>query len=334
MTDQQTYSQIENSMDDCYYNELEKEKQVLRKSGKTKSIDEPSRLSRSKTNFFLGLISYFRSRLANYSRYCMICHQKHSCKSERPIVCCNPLCIFRYSDLLPQEKKDKIKEVDRITICPFTNCLGNIRDNDLNRAILSAMSDNIDIDDGSNQESLLEMHAHRYLPNHQVIDFIENGVKQNNVKLAKIENVLKPELVARYEKRWGELKAKRGELLARPQIAYHGTADTNINSILERGLLVPGMGEGTDVSHATDNGWWGGGIYLSPNAGLSIGYCRGGKRLLICSVLMGKPYTVNERIDGQGLKTHHDSHIACNGTEWVIFDPAQVLPCYLITFAQ
>jgi len=267
-------------------------------------------------------------------RYCMICHIQHACKSDKPVVCCNPLCIFRYSELLPQEKKDKIKEVDRITICPFTNCYGNVRNNDVNQAILSAMSNNIDMEEGTNQEALLEMHAHRYLPNDLVVDFIENGVKRNNVKLAKIENVLKPELVARYETRWNALKASRGEVLARPKIAYHGTSEANLTSILERGLLVPGQGEGKDVKHATDNGWWGGGIYLSPDAGLSIGYCRGGKRLLICSVLMGKPYTVTQRMDGKGLQEGHDSHIACNGTEWVIFDPAQVLPCYQISFAN
>jgi len=226
-----------------------------------------------------------------------------------------------------------MNEVDQITICPFTNCFGNVRNNDVNQSILAAMSKNIDMEEGTNQEALLEMHAHRYLPNDQVIDFIENGVKRNNVKLAKIENVLKPELVARYETRWNALKAKRGEELARPKIAYHGTAEANITSILERGLLVPGHGEGKDVKHATDNGWWGGGIYMSPDAGLSIGYCRGGKRLLICSVLMGKPYTVTQRMDGKGLQDGHDSHIACNGSEWVIFDPAQVLPCYLISFA-
>jgi len=189
------------------------------------------------------------------------------------------------------------------------------------------------MDSGNYQEALLEMHAHRYLPNEQVMDFIENGVKKHNVKLAKIENILKPELVARFERRWNELKLARGETLSKPQVAYHGTAENNVNSILDRGLLVPGKGEGKDVVHSTDNGWWGGGIYLSPDAGLSIGYCRGGKKLLICSALMGKPYDVTERMDGSWLKSGYDSHIACNGTEWVIFDPAQVLPCYMISFA-
>jgi len=264
----------------------------------------------------------------------MICHIKHSCRSEKPVVCCNPLCIFRYSEILPPEKKEKIRKVDRITICPFIDCLNNVRDNDMNLSILSALSDNVEMDDGNNQEALLQMHAHRYLPNDQIIHFIEDGVKRNNVKIAKIENILKPELVVKFERRWNQLKSSRGDKLAQPQIAYHGTAEQNIDSILERGLLVPGMGEGGDVKHATDNGWWGKGIYLAPDPGLSIGYCRGGSKLLICSVLMGKTFTVNSRIDGQGLSAGFDSHTACNGTEWVIFDPNQVLPCYLISFGN
>jgi len=264
----------------------------------------------------------------------MICHIKHSCKSEKPVVCCNPLCIFRYSEILPAEKKIKMQQLDRVTICPFIDCLNNVRDNNSNLSILAALSDTVALEEGNNQEALLEMHAHRYLPNEQIIQFIDEGVKRSDVKIAKIENILKPELVVRFERRWNQLKAQRGDVLAQPQIAYHGTAETNINSILERGLLVPGVGEGHDVTHATDNGWWGKGIYLSPDPFLSIGYCRGGSKLLICSVLMGNTFTVNQRIDGQGLMAGYDSHTAEAGKEWVIFDPSQVLPCYLIAFGN
>jgi len=319
-----------------YDDETEKEiSQLLPSAGEELPIDAHSLISKSKTNFFLGIISHLRSRLANYCRYCMICHIKHSCRSEKPVVCCNPLCIFRYSEILPPEKKEKIKQVDRITICPFIDCLNNVRDNDTNLSILAALSDNVAVDDdGNTSEALLEMHAHRYLPNDQIVYFIEEGVKRNNVKIAKIENILKPELVVRFERRWNQLKGTRGEALAQPKIAYHGTAEANINSILERGLLVPGMGEGGDVRHATDNGWWGKGIYLAPDPGLSIGYCRGGSKLLICSVLMGKTFDVTNRLDGQGVTPGYDSHTACNGSEWVIFDPSQVLPCYLISFGN
>jgi len=265
----------------------------------------------------------------------MICHKQHTCKSTKPVVCCDPICIFRYSELFPSEKKKRIRQIDRIVLCPFMNCFGNPRNSDNNLAILSLMGDNIQRDEGGNtQEMLLEMHAHRYLPNDQVVHFLEEGVKGCGVKIHSIENVLKPELVENFENRWRKLKQERGEKLARPQIAYHGTAEQNIESILERGLLVPGKGRGKDVGHATDTGFWGGGIYLSPNAQTSVGYCRGGKRLLVVSVLMGMAYTVQTRMDGQDCQPGFDSHIACGGNEWVLFDPNQVLPCYLIAFQQ
>jgi len=145
---------------------------------------------------------------------------------------------------------------------------------------------------------------------------------------------LKPELVVEFEAAWKVMKQNRGMTLASPNMAYHGTAETNINSILERGLLVPGRGKGKDIGHATDTGFWGGGIYLSPNAALSIGYCRGGKKLLICSVLMGKRYQCTNLMHGGDLMAGHDSHVAPGGQEWILFDPAQVLPCYLISFKQ
>jgi len=105
-------------------------------------------------------------------QYCMICHKMHQCQSSKPVVCCNPLCIFRYSDLLPQNKKEKMRQVDRITICPFTSCEKEIRE-DANAAVLAALGDNINILHEQNQQNMLEMYAHRYLPNLEVIEFIE-----------------------------------------------------------------------------------------------------------------------------------------------------------------
>jgi aprataxin and PNK-like factor len=189
-------------------------------------------------------------------------------------------------------------------------------------------------DAGENQEQLLSMLSHRYLTNQDVLNFVNQGVKNSGQKISKIENVLKPELVAAFETRWNGMTQKIGANLTKPCIAYHGTAETNINSILEKGLLVPGKGDGKTVQHATDSGWWGGGIYLSPDSSLSIGYCRGGKKLLICSVIMGRRFNVTERMDGADLKENYDSHVACNGTEWVLFEPSQVLPCYLVSFVQ
>lgn len=85
-------------------------------------------------------------------------------------------------------------------------------------AIIQALNDFVSMDTGTNQEKLLEMHAHRYLPNEMVVDFIEKGVKACNVKILSIENVLKPELVDNFEKRWRRMKKERGGQLAKPRV--------------------------------------------------------------------------------------------------------------------
>jgi hypothetical protein len=209
--------------------------------------------------------------------------------------------------------------------------------------------------------------SRRYLANEELIDFIENGVKQNGMIITKvragtrqreavyrvltgadtsplpqIENVLKAELVVEFEAAWAELRQKRSEDLARPSMAYHGTAEVrsalidrththahtrttahahtchrtrissssslhdnhqhgqqNIESILDKGLLVPGKGKGKDVGHATDTGFWGGGIYLSPNSSMSVGYCRG--------TLDNRMHAPCPRTRGDGLSRLHNA---------------------------
>ncbi|ELR24964.1 UBA/TSN domain containing protein [Acanthamoeba castellanii str. Neff] len=325
-------SELTSSMDEDIARTLQREEDEQDAKRKALHIGA-SVLACGDTNFFVGMIGYVRARLANYSRYCMVCHKKHTCASDKPVVCCNPLCIFRFSDVLPQNKKEQLSQLSRIAVCPFSNCEEEVK-LDHSEATMAAVYGVTDTAAGNTQEMLLQMMSHRYLANEELIDFIENGVKQNGMIITKIENVLKAELVVEFEAAWAELRQKRSEDLARPSMAYHGTAEQNIESILDKGLLVPGKGKGKDVGHATDTGFWGGGIYLSPNSSMSVGYCRGGKKLLICSVLMGKTFQCTTLIHGADLMAGHDSHTAPGGQEWVIFNPAQVLPCYLVSLSQ
>ncbi len=78
---------------------------------------------------------------------------------------------------------------------------------------------------------------------------------------------------------------------------------------------------------------------------------------MICSVLMGKTFQCTALIHGADLMAGYDSHTApgtptlcarcivivnsttwwcggAGGQEWVIFNPAQVLPCYLVSLSQ
>lgn len=40
------------------------------------------------------------------------------------------------------------------------------------------------------------------------------------------------------------------------------------------------------------------------------------------------------RMDGQGLMHGYDSHSSPKGNEIVLFDPAQILPRYIVTFVS
>src|SRR5690242_20137867 len=139
--------------------------------------------------------------------------------------------------------------MDKITVCPFTECEQEARVSELEATVAvigsHLFSDRYSSEQTSkNQQLLLQMRSHRYLANEDVLDFLENGVKANGVTIARLENVIKPELVVEFEAAWEELRnADRTKEELRPQMAYHGTAETNIENILEKGLLVPGVGK-------------------------------------------------------------------------------------------
>eukprot|EP01119_Soliformovum_irregulare_P023309 TRINITY_DN8125_c0_g1_i1.p1 TRINITY_DN8125_c0_g1~~TRINITY_DN8125_c0_g1_i1.p1 ORF type:complete len:581 (-),score=169.64 TRINITY_DN8125_c0_g1_i1:337-2079(-) len=196
--------------------------------------------SRSK-NFFVGIIAYVRSRLTNYTLFCIICHKRHNCKSVKPVVCCAPLCMFRYEDLKVS------RSVDNCTICAFPACQGK-EEMDANQEVLAAFVANKE-STGMSHNILLEMYQHKYLPSHQMLDFIEKGVKEHRVKVKSVDNILRPDLVSRFERKWEEMKRKYGEV--KTELAYHGTSDANVQSISTRGLLVPGK-LNNGVTHATE----------------------------------------------------------------------------------
>lgn len=78
-------------------------------------------------------------------------------------------------------------------------------------------------------------------------------------------------------------------------------------------------------------GWWGKGIYVSYDPEYSRGYSEDG-RLIVCAVLLGKPYNCVQRRDGGALEDGYDSHIAEGGKEFVLFENESVLPMFVIDF--
>ncbi|KAJ3278398.1 hypothetical protein HK104_002366, partial [Borealophlyctis nickersoniae] len=186
------------------------------------------------------------------------------------------------------------------------------------------------------------------------------------ISVLHAENILRPNLIQAFKRRHQELEAKyltnpdgeklnrrvldmRRERYTTPIVAFHGSSLHNIASIVQSGLVIPGLrtAEG-DVVQVASGSTWGRGIYVSPDARYSLYYSdilqdtpqtrrnRTGGRLLICAVLQGRAYQCKSDdmsiLRGGGCKTHYDSHISPNKLEYILFDTAQVLPCYALHF--
>eukprot|EP00026_Physarum_polycephalum_P002052 Phypoly_transcript_02056.p1 GENE.Phypoly_transcript_02056~~Phypoly_transcript_02056.p1 ORF type:complete len:782 (-),score=205.77 Phypoly_transcript_02056:108-2453(-) len=145
-------------------------------------------------------------------------------------------------------------------------------------------------------------------------------------KVALVEYIVNPDLHAKFE-----AKRKEFEKLGygKPLLAFHGTAEKNINLICKTNFCVPGKG----VAHATDSGWYGKGIYFSEYPDYSMGYIKDCTRLLLSKVLLGNPFQCKGLITGQPLMKGYDSHISPCGKELVIFSPDQILPIYIVHYS-
>jgi hypothetical protein len=279
-------------------------------------------------NIFSGLLSYLTERFEQPSHFCAACHAPHRCGGTLPIICGREMCVFTFESYLT--KMD-------CRLCPIEDCNSG-RGMDSSLLLCEALR-SIGGAFGISLSALLEMHRHRYLPVSELLKLHE-ALAAANYAIVEIESILNPPLCARFEHRWKELKeaheAEGSGIEVKPQLAYHGTAEANIEKIKRTGLLVPGKDYGPGIGiigHATDTGFWGKGIYLSPNAGLSIGYCRGGSVLLINAVLMGRVFKCTTLIHGQPKRDGFDSHQDPSGNEWILFDERQVLPCYAVKIA-
>lgn len=80
-----------------------------------------------------------------------------------------------------------------------------------------------------------------------------------------------------------------------------------------------------------NRGYYGAGIYFAEQSLGAIFYARG-CRMLLCMLLTGNEHQCPGLMMGARLVKGCDSHIAPNRAETVIFDDAQILPCYILTF--
>ncbi|OPL33588.1 hypothetical protein AM593_08322, partial [Mytilus galloprovincialis] len=126
-----------------------------------------------------------------------------------------------------------------------------------------------------------------------------------------------------------DMKKHRGAKMAYPILAFHGTIEANIKSIVENNFKVPGQ---QGFAHRHNNGYYGRGVYFSEFPGYSMGYISGATQLLLSQVLPGNVYVCPSVIHGASLQQGYDSHMSPDKKELVIFNSHHILPFYIVHY--
>ena len=122
---------------------------------------------------------------------------------------------------------------------------------------------------------------------------------------------------------------------------FHGTSNEGVKSIITKGFKMPEA----NPSPPNKRGMYGQGIYFATDSSKSAKgiSTKGSQKLLLCQVILGKSLTVEKAdntLNKRKLKLKKcDSVYAPRGTqvindEFVIFDPDQALPQYIIHFSS
>ncbi|KAJ3909545.1 hypothetical protein F5879DRAFT_32485 [Lentinula edodes] len=136
------------------------------------------------------------------------------------------------------------------------------------------------------------------------------------------------------------------EYIVKPKVTFHGTRPDLVPSIVQYGFLKPGSTHprtGTSLPVRCGS-TYGRGIYSSPNSAFSLAYsgtqCQAtkpggipGLKLLVCATIMGRHAQMTRGDNWRDQSKPYpgsDSHIANNGQEYIVFDNAQILPCYVV----
>lgn len=134
------------------------------------------------------------------------------------------------------------------------------------------------------------------------------------------------------------------DYLIKPRITFHGTRRDNVPSIVQHGFLKPGQRH--PVTKKPLEVEWGStlgrGIYCSPNPGYALKYADEketerwqlpGLKLVICATIMGRAAEQLPQCAGRDDTTpvlDADSYVNRNQMQYVVFNPAQIIPCYVI----
>lgn len=137
--------------------------------------------------------------------------------------------------------------------------------------------------------------------------------------------------------------------LARPSVTFHGAPRHIMTSIVRYGFVVPGkqLGSSGRAVQVRCGSTYGRGIYSSPDLLFASSYTQyhagafelkspsdvPGMRIVVCATLMGRALQV-ERATARGaenlLRENVHSHVSPNRLEYIVFNSAQIIPCYVL----
>jgi hypothetical protein len=151
-------------------------------------------------------------------------------------------------------------------------------------------------------------------------------------KIEKVTNLV-------LEKKFEEAKSRAFGYFIAPK--FHGTSDDGVKGITKDGFRMPDP----DPPPPAKRGMYGQGIYFATDSSKSAReiYTKGSQKLLLCQVLLGKSKEVrhaDNSLNKDKLRSErYDSVHAPRGSavkndEFVIFDPDQALPQYIIHFSS
>jgi len=147
-------------------------------------------------NLFLGLVAFLIDRLTNYTNYCVVCHKRHVCCANTPIVCCEDTCIFTHESLV------SIGRIERCSICPFEKCTNEsrLKTEQLIQSLYLKQPPK-----AISRSTVFQMYSHKFLPRDDIIKFINSTIGFDSLS---IQNIIRPHLLAKFLRKWEEFKKK------------------------------------------------------------------------------------------------------------------------------
>ena len=111
----------------------------------------------------------------------------------------------------------------------------------------------------------------------------------------------------------------------------HGTAVKNHSSIFERGLLVPGQGNGIHVAHGSAHGL---GVYSASleNPSLALGFVKGAKCVLVCGVVDDAGYTPQVQTYGIRRCWRESSNIRVVDDAVIALNASHIAPFFSLEY--